>query len=75
MRELENFNFKGKIEIYYADESHVCTDGYAPYGWQLKDENVYIPSEETVRLSIFGMIIRKNQFTGIHQYNQNFRLL
>lgn len=32
------------IELYYADGSHVCTDGYVPYGWQFKDENVYIAS-------------------------------
>ena len=40
----------GKVDLYYTDESHVCTDGYVPYGWQFKDENVYIPSEKTQNL-------------------------
>lgn len=25
---------------------------YVPYGWQFKDENVYIPSEKAARLNI-----------------------
>ena len=64
MQELEGLDSKGKIELYYADESHVCTDGYVPYGWQFKDENVYIPSEKAARLNIFGMITRRNQYKG-----------
>ena len=62
MQELESLDSKGKIELYYADESHVCTDGYVPYGWQFKDEHVYIPSEKATRLNIFGMITRRNQY-------------
>ena len=64
MQELESLDSKGKIELYYADESHVCTDGYVPYGWQFKDEYVYIPSEKAARLNIFGMITRRNQYKG-----------
>ena len=52
---MEQGDSKGKIELYYADESHVCTDGYVPYGWQFKDEHVYIPS---------AMITRRNQYKG-----------
>lgn len=64
MQELESLDSKGKIELYYADESRVCTDGYVPYGWQFKDENVYIPSEKAARLNIFGMITKRNQYKG-----------
>ena len=64
MQELESFDSKGKIELYYADESHVCTNGYVPYGWQFKDEDVYISSEKSARLNIFGMITRRNQYKG-----------
>ena len=35
-----------------------------PYGWQFKDENVFIPSEKSARLNIFGMITRGNQYKG-----------
>lgn len=61
LQELESLDSKGKIELYYADESHVCTDGYVSYGWLFKDENVYIPSEKAARLNTFGMITRRNQ--------------
>ena len=64
LQELESLDSKGKIEFYYADESHVCIDGYVPYGWQSTDENVYIPSEKAARFNIFGMITRRNQYKG-----------
>lgn len=64
MQELENLDSAGEIDLYYADESHVCTSGYVPYGWQFKDENVFIPSEKSARLNIFGMITRGNQYKG-----------
>jgi transposase len=64
LQELENLDSAGEIDLYYADESHVCTSGYVPYGWQFKDENVFIPSEKSARLNIFGMITRGNQYKG-----------
>ena len=64
MQKLENLDSAGEIDLYYADESHVCTSGYVPYGWQFKDENVFIPSEKSARLNIFGMITRGNQYKG-----------
>ncbi len=30
LQELEHLNINGKIDLYYADESHVCTEGYVP---------------------------------------------
>ena len=32
LQELEQKAEEGKIELYYGDESHVCTEGYVPYG-------------------------------------------
>ena len=64
LQELESLDSKGKIELYYADKSHVCIDGYVSYGWQFKDEHIYIPSEKAARLNIFGMISRRNQYKG-----------
>jgi len=55
---------ESKINLYFADESHVCTEGYVPYGWQFRDENVYIPSLKAHRINIFGMIDRNNQYDG-----------
>ena len=64
MQELEDLDSKGDIILYYADESHVCTNGYVPYGWQYKDECVYVPAEKAARLNIFGMITRRNEYKG-----------
>ena len=64
MQELEKLDAEGSIELFYADESHVCTSGYVPYGWQFKDENVFVPSQKASRLNIFGMITRRNHYQG-----------
>lgn len=60
LQELEGLDSHGNIELFYADESHMCTDGYVPYGWQFEDENIYIPSKKAAKLNIFGMITKKN---------------
>jgi transposase len=64
LQELESQQRDGKINLYFADESHVCTEGYVPYGWQFDDEHVYIPSLKADRLNIFGMIDRNNRYDG-----------
>ena len=64
MKELEAQQREGRIDLYYADESHICTEGYVPYGWQFPDEDVYIASGRTARLTIFGMIDRQNNYKG-----------
>ena len=64
MQEPEYLNGKGKIDLYYVDESRVCTEGYVPYGWQFRDEDVYVPSQKAQRVNIFGMIDRNNLYHG-----------
>ena len=64
LQELEQLYARGEINLFYGDESHVCTEGYVPYGWQFPGENVYIPSQRAKRLNIFGMIDRDNRFEG-----------
>ena len=54
----------GLIDLYYGDESHQCTEGYVPYGWQLEGEDVFVPSQRIARLNIFGMIDRGNNYEG-----------
>lgn len=46
--------------MYYGDESHVCSEGYVPYGWQFPEEEVSICSQKGFRVNIFGLISRKN---------------
>ena len=64
LQELEQQERDGLIDLYYGDESHICTEGYVPYGWQFRGEDVYIPSERSLRLNIFGMIDRNNRYEG-----------
>ena len=64
LQELEQQHREGRIDLYYADESHICTEGYVPYGWQFPDEDVYIASGRSVRMNIFGMIDRHNNYKG-----------
>ena len=40
LQELVQQEKDGLIDLYYGDESHVCTDGYVPYGWQFCGEDV-----------------------------------
>lgn len=64
LQELVQQEKDGLIDLYYGDESHICTEGYVPYGWQFRGEDVYIPSERRLRLNIFGMIDRNNRYEG-----------
>ena len=64
LQELERKADDGRIDLYYADESHVCTEGYVPYGWQFQGEDVHIPSQKIARLNIFGMTTRDNRYEG-----------
>ena len=64
LQELEQQAIAGTIDLYFGDESHICTEGYVPYGWQFRGEDVYIPSERGIRLNIFGMIDRNNRYDG-----------
>ncbi|MGP1492207.1 MAG: transposase [Prevotella fusca] len=52
------------INLYYGDESHICTDGYVPYGCQFRGVDIYILSERGLRFNIFGMIDRNHKHEG-----------
>lgn len=58
---MEKLSEFGLIDLYYGDESHVCTEGYVPYGWQFPGENVFIPAEKGAKVNCFGLISRSNQ--------------
>ena len=62
--QLEQLSDNGCIDLYYGDESHVCSRGYVPYGWQFPDEELYIPSEKAYRINCLGFINRKSQYMG-----------
>lgn len=64
LQKLENQHTEGLIDLYYGDESHVCTSGYVPYGWQFKGEDYYVPSDQKFRLNCFGIIDRDSNYDG-----------
>lgn len=57
---LEEQSRKGSIDIFYADESQVSTEGYVPYGWQFADERVCIESARGKHINCFALISRDN---------------
>ncbi len=61
LAELENLSKKGLIDLFYGDESHVCSEGYVPYGWQFPDEKVAILVEKGHKINCLGLISRQNQ--------------
>lgn len=74
---MESLSEQGLITLYYADESHVCSEGYVPYGWQFPDEKVFINVEKGFKLNVWGMITRENQLkfrATTHNINAQFVL-
>jgi transposase len=59
--EVEELCRQGLVDLYYGDESHVCSQGYVPYGWQFPGEEVRVPSQKGFRLNIFGLISRSSE--------------
>jgi transposase len=49
------------IDLFYADESRVCMEPCVPYGWQFKDEDVFMPSAKGKSLNCFGVLSRDNR--------------
>jgi transposase len=47
--------------LFYGDESHICSEGYVPYGWQFPDEDVFIPVEKGYKINIWGLVSRDNR--------------
>lgn len=50
------------IDLYYADESRVSLEPCVPYGWQFKDEDVFMPCAKGKGLNCFGLLARDNRF-------------
>lgn len=74
---LEQRYNNAEIELYYGDETQISEEGYVPYGWQFKDENISIKSANGKRINCFGMITRDNKFeyaTTYETINSNFVL-
>lgn len=62
--QLEELNRTGETELYCGDESHVCSQGYVPYGRQFPGEDIHIPVGNAYRINCMGFINRKSQYKG-----------
>ncbi|WP_220472588.1 transposase [Spirosoma foliorum] len=71
LAELEGLAQQGLIELFYDDESQVCSAGYVPYGWQFPGEEVCIRVEKGFKLNCWGLISRQNK---LHWATTNQRI-
>lgn len=58
---LEKLAQEGQIDLFYGDESRVCSEGYVPYGWQFPDEQVCILAQREYKINCFGLINRRSE--------------
>ena len=64
-----------EIDLYYGDEVQISGEGYVPYGWQFKDENISIKAARGKHINCFGIPTRDNKFNYTTTYgtiNSNF---
>jgi transposase len=64
LTELEHLSQQGLIDLFYADETGVSTDGYVPYGWVGKEEKIgvrLLPGTRH-RINCFGLLSRDCRF-------------
>lgn len=60
---MEQRSVSGEIDLLYGDEMQVSEEGYVPYGWQFKEENIAISSTKGVHINCFGLLARNNVFS------------
>lgn len=61
LTELEQLSKQGTIDLFYGDESHVCSEGYTPYGWQFPGEAVHTAVAKGYKLNVWGLLTRTNE--------------
>ncbi|MDR2691055.1 MAG: IS630 family transposase [Dysgonamonadaceae bacterium] len=64
LQKLESQYTESLTDLYCGDESHVCTGGCVPYGWQFGGEDCYVPSGRKLRLNGFGIIDGSSSYDG-----------
>lgn len=61
LNQLEVLAEAAGLTLFYGDESHVCQQGYVPYGWQFPGEDVFVPAQKGFRLNCRGLFSRDNR--------------
>ncbi len=62
---LQKQEAKGKIALYYFDESGFTLDPYIPYAWQEPGTVIELPAIKGGRINVLGFMNRKND---LHPY-------
>src|SRR6266536_4021787 len=62
---LQKQEDKGKIDLYYFDESGFTLDPYIPYAWQEPVTVIELPAIKGGRINLLGFMNRKND---LHPY-------
>src|SRR6266511_707868 len=57
---LQKQEDKGKIDLYYFDESGFTLDPYIPYAWQEPGTVIEIPARKCGRINVLGFMNRQN---------------
>lgn len=61
LAQLEHLSRQGLLDLFYGDESHVCSEGYVPYGWQFPHEAVFIGAQKGFKVNCWGLVNRQNK--------------
>jgi transposase len=61
LAELERLSKLNLIDLYYGDESRVSIEPCVPYGWQFKDESVFMPAAKGTGVNCFALLSRANE--------------
>jgi len=70
---LEEQSRSEHIDLFYADEARVSQEGYVPYGWQFRGEDVHIATSKGRGINCFAMLSRSNQL--VYELTQSNLLL
>ncbi len=58
--QLERLSEQGAIDLVYADAARVSMSAVVPYGWQVADEDVGMPSTPGAGSTCFAFLTRTN---------------
>ena len=61
LKALQNLSDKGGVDLRYLDETGFCLIPYVPYSWQEIVEKQGIPSKQSKRLNVLGLLNKENE--------------
>jgi len=61
LKALQNLSDEGAVDLRYLDETGFCLIPYVPYSWQEIGEKQGVPSKQSKRLNVLGLLNSKNE--------------